>query len=415
MMSTENLLGEFKEAEHSTPRSLNSSIQVELERHASKNIRSGLVIAIIGAIFLLALASNQNPTILNWAWLTSVALACLTVWLWSVRISRDTRPSNGQIRALVTTSSLIFAALYGAATVIFITPDYIENSVFAAITLIALSYAWPLTHALLPIYRHLFLSLFFAPLFITLLSYQPQISPGFLILVALTYFIFNRNQLSQRRAFSWATGNMIKANEHSDVVVATSQKITSLIEQTPLGFIEWNQEREIIGWNPAATTIFGYSKEEVLGRTTDFLFDKKKSFLLQQVENDLFLFGKDFTGTAENVTRDGTMIICEWNDTPLFDEAMNVVGAASFVEDVTDRVNLETRIKQQAYFDPLTGLPNRHRLMEELNRVVALAQRSQNYCSLLFIDLDHFKEINDTRGHHYGDLALALFAQRRAK
>ena len=90
---------------------------------------------------------------------------------------------------------------------------------------------------------------------------------------------------------------------------------------------------------------------------------------------------KDFTGTAENVTRDGTMIICEWNDTPLFDAAMNVVGAASFVEDVTDRVNLETRIKQQAYFDPLTGLPNRHRLMEELNRVVALAQRSQNYCS----------------------------------
>ena len=83
-----------------------------------------------------------------------------------------------------------------------------------------------------------------------------------------------------------------------------------------------------------------------------------------------------------------------------------MVGAASFVEDVTDRVNLETRIKQQAYFDPLTGLPNRHRLMEELNRVVALAQRSQNYCSLLFIDLDHFKEINDTRGHHYGDLAL---------
>ena len=182
-----------------------------------------------------------------------------------------------------------------------------------------------------------------------------------------------------------------------------------------MGLLNGIKQREIIGWNPAATTIFGYSKEEVLGRTTDFLFDRKKSFLLQQVENDLFLFGKDFTGTAENVTRDGTVIICEWNDTPLFDDAMNVVGAASFVEDVTDRVKLETRIKQQAYFDPLTGLPNRHRLMEELTRVIALAQRSQNYCSLLFIDLDHFKEINDTRGHHYGDLALTLFAQRLRK
>ena len=53
--------------------------------------------------------------------------------------------------------------------------------------------------------------------------------------------------------------------------------------------------------------------------------------------------------------------------------------------------------------------------MEELNRVIALAQRNHNYCSLLFIDLDHFKEINDTRGHHYGDQALTLFAQRLRK
>jgi diguanylate cyclase (GGDEF)-like protein/PAS domain S-box-containing protein len=415
MMSTENLLGEFKEAEHSTPRSINRSIQLELERHVSKNITAGLGISMVGAICLFVLASDQNPKLWHWAWLTAVALGNLAIWLWSVNISRDARPSSGQTRVLITTSSLICAALYGAASVIFITPERLENSAFAAIMLITVAYAWPLTYALLSGFRHLFLSLIFVPLFLTLLRHQAQISPGFLILVALTYFILNRNQLSQRRAFSWATGNMIKANEHSDVVIATSQKITSLIEQTPLGFIEWSQQREIIGWNPAATTIFGYSKEEVLGRTTEFLFDKKKSFLLQQVENDLFLFGKDFTGTAENVTRDGTTIICEWNDTPLFDEAMNVVGAASFVEDVTDRVNLETRIKQQAYFDPLTGLPNRHRLMEELNRVVALAQRSQNYCSLLFIDLDHFKEINDTRGHHYGDLALALFAQRLRK
>ena len=419
MMSTENLLGEFKEAEHSTPRSLNSSIQVELEQHVSKNIASGLGISMVGAIFLVALAHTQSAAVftwnLNWIWLAAVALASLTTWLWSVRSRREAKPSTSRTRALITTSSLTFAALYGAAAAIFISPDSIENSVFAAITLIALTFAWPLTHALAPILRHLFLSLVFAPLFIALLSYQPQINPGFLLLVGLTYFILNYHQLHERRAFSWATSNMIKAKEHANVVTATSQKFTSLIEQTPLGFIEWNQEREIIGWNPAATTIFGYAKEEVLGRTTEFLFDKKKSFLLQQVENDLFLFGKDFTGTAENVTRDGTMIICEWNDTPLFDEAMNVVGAASFVEDVTDRVNLETRIKQQAYFDPLTGLPNRHRLMEELNRVVALAQRSQNYCSLLFIDLDHFEEINDTRGHHYGDLALALFAQRLRK
>jgi len=415
MMSTENLLGEFKEVEHSSPRSFNRSIQVELEGHVSKNLSSGLILSMIGAILLFVLASAQNPLLGHWVWLSLVSLLSLAIWLWLVQITRHGQPTSRQNRAIITVSSITYAAVYGMASVVFISPEQPESTAITTLALILVAYAWPLSYALSGGFRHLFLSLIFVPLCFSLFNYQPEISRGFPILIALAYLALNHNQISQRRTFKWATGNMLRASEHSDMVVATSQKITSLIEQTPLGFIEWNQERQIIGWNPAATTIFGYAKEEVLGRTTEFLFDKKKSFLLQQVENDLFLFGKDFTGTAENVTRDGSIIICEWNDTPLFDEAMNVVGAASFVEDVTDRVKLETRIKQQAYFDPLTGLPNRHRLMEELNRVVALAQRSQNYCSLLFIDLDHFKEINDTRGHHYGDLALALFAQRLRK
>ena len=415
MMSTENLLGEFKEVEHSSPRSFNRSIQVELEGHVSKNLSSGLILSTIGAILLFVLASAQNPLLGHWVWLSLVSLSSLAIWLWLVQIPRHGQPTSRQNRAIITVSSITYAAVYGMASVVFISPEQPESTAITTLALILVAYAWPLSYALSGGFRHLFLSLIFVPLCFSLFNYQPEISRGFPILIALAYLALNHNQISQRRTFKWATGNMLRASEHSDVVVATSQKITSLIEQTPLGFIEWNQERQIIGWNPAATTIFGYATEEVLGRTTEFLFDKKKSFLLQQVENDLFLFGKDFTGTAENVTRDGSIIICEWNDTPLFDEAMNVVGAASFVEDVTDRVKLETRIKQQAYFDPLTGLPNRHRLMEELNRVVALAQRSQNYCSLLFIDLDHFKEINDTRGHHYGDLALALFAQRLRK
>ena len=53
--------------------------------------------------------------------------------------------------------------------------------------------------------------------------------------------------------------------------------------------------------------------------------------------------------------------------------------------------------------------------MEELNRAISLAQRTKSFCALLFIDLDHFKEINDSRGHHYGDLVLTLFAQRLRK
>jgi diguanylate cyclase (GGDEF)-like protein/PAS domain S-box-containing protein len=415
MMSTENLLGEPKEAEHSNPRSLKESIQVELERHALENLKFGLGVSVISAAILFLLATNQLPSIFQWIWLGSVVMSALSLWLWAVNASRSDSLPIRQTSAVIIIASSLFAVLWGLSAPVFISLQELEISALTVIIIATLTISWPLNHIHSRVFRHLFLSAIFVPMLGSLYLFHPQIHPSFLALVALLYALINRGVVNYRQELFEATGNMLKADERSQQIITTSQKIASLIEQTPLGFIEWNQQREIISWNPAATTIFGYAKEEVLGRTTGFLFEQKKTFLQQQVENDLFLFGKDFSGTAENVTSDGTVIICEWNNTPLFDDAMNVVGAASFVEDVTDRVKSETRIKQQAYFDPLTGLPNRHRLMEELTRVIALAQRNQNYCSLLFIDLDHFKEINDTRGHHYGDLALTLFAQRLRK
>lgn len=415
MMSTENLLGEAKDVEQPSPRSLKKSIKAELERHALENLGFGLSISVLSGAILFLLASTENLSLFHWSWFAGLCTSSLAVWLWKVRAARSGGLTTSQSTATVVTASSLFALLWGLASPLFLNPEQPEIAVISVAVIATLSTAWPLNYAHSTLCRHLFLAAILSPLLASIYLYYPQMQVSFLALVILFYAMANRAVINFRNRLVEASADKIKARERSEQIITTSQKIASLIEQTPLGFIEWNQQREIISWNPAATTIFGYSKEEVLGRTTDFLFDQKKSFLQQQVENDLFLFGKDFTGTAENITSDGTVIICEWNDTPLFDDAMNVVGAASFVEDVTDRVKLETRIKQQAYFDPLTGLPNRHRLMEELTRVIALAQRNHNYCSLLFIDLDHFKEINDTRGHHYGDLALTLFAQRLRK
>ena len=83
--------------------------------------------------------------------------------------------------------------------------------------------------------------------------------------------------MTYRRGFIDRAMSNKRAEDDSQQVVTTSKKITRLIEQTPLGFIEWNEHREIIGWNPAATAIFGFTKSEVVGRTTDFLFEDKKN------------------------------------------------------------------------------------------------------------------------------------------
>jgi hypothetical protein len=119
MMSTENLLGEFKEVEHSSPRSFNRSIQVELEGHVSKNLSSGLILSTIGAILLFVLASAQNPLLGHWVWLSLVSLSSLAIWLWLVQITRHGQPTSRQNRAIITVSSITYAAVYGMASVVF--------------------------------------------------------------------------------------------------------------------------------------------------------------------------------------------------------------------------------------------------------------------------------------------------------
>jgi diguanylate cyclase (GGDEF)-like protein/PAS domain S-box-containing protein len=85
------------------------------------------------------------------------------------------------------------------------------------------------------------------------------------------------------------------------------------------------------------------------------------------------------------------------------------VGAAV---DITERMRAEEKVAYLAYYDSLTGLANRRRLHDRLDQALVVSARNKSYGALLFIDLDHFKAINDTEGHEYGDLLLQAVAQR---
>lgn len=351
----------------------------------------------------------------TWAWLAGKTASGLIIWAAIENLEKRALFGKKIIGQFSYIAIAVSAFFWGTASLIFIDMSRAEVSLLAIAMIITLTAVESLTCTLATMPRRIFLIAAYLPLIIAIWTEFPDRGAGFLILLVALSSGIDLAARRHRSMYVQNTANNLRAEHNKQQMVSTSKKMTSLIEHTPLGFIEWNKNREIINWNPAARNIFGYDEEEVMGRNASFLFQENKDFLIQQVENDLFMFGKDFSGTTENLTRDGKVITCEWNYTPLLDESRNVVGAASFIEDITDRVRHESRIKQQAYFDPLTGLPNRHRLMEELNRVISFAQRNEQYCSLLFIDLDHFKHINDSRGHHYGDLTLSLFAQRLRK
>ena len=112
------------------------------------------------------------------------------------------------------------------------------------------------------------------------------------------------------------------------------------------------------------------------------------------------------------VTRSGERRTIAWRNTLLRDGSGEVVGILSSGEDITERLRAEEEISRLAYFDPLTGLPNRAQLEAELRRCVNRCSRSGRAVALLLVDLDNFKLVNDSFGHGAGDRLLRRIAGR---
>jgi diguanylate cyclase (GGDEF)-like protein/PAS domain S-box-containing protein len=112
------------------------------------------------------------------------------------------------------------------------------------------------------------------------------------------------------------------------------------------------------------------------------------------------------------IRKDGEVCWLSHRCRPVFSERGEYLGTRGANTDITRRKQAEEEIKQLAFYDPLTGLPNRRLMMDRLQHAETASMRSGRHGALLFIDLDNFKTLNDTLGHDVGDLLLQQVAQR---
>ncbi len=128
----------------------------------------------------------------------------------------------------------------------------------------------------------------------------------------------------------------------------SEQKLQMHIENTPLAVVEWDLDFRVVTWNPAAERIFGYTRTEAIGQHGHFIVPPDVRPAVDRVWQDLLTTKKGGKRGAanDNVTKDGRLISCEWYNTPLIDDAGRVLGVASLVQDVSERVGLEERLRQ---------------------------------------------------------------------
>ena len=191
--------------------------------------------------------------------------------------------------------------------------------------------------------------------------------------------------------------------------------LTSHFENSPLAVIEWDHEFHVRRWSPQAEKIFGWTESEVLGKHfRDWRFvveDDDPHFSAVNMR----LLDEGYPRTTSlnrNYRNDGRIIWCEWYNSSLRDESGNVVSILSLTQDVTTRVLAEERLIYQATHDGLTSLPNRAMLQDRMQQAISRARRNGVRVAALFIDLDRFKEVNDTLGHRIGDELLREIAER---
>jgi diguanylate cyclase (GGDEF)-like protein/PAS domain S-box-containing protein len=188
--------------------------------------------------------------------------------------------------------------------------------------------------------------------------------------------------------------------------------INQVFEATLNGVMVTDTHGNIARVNPAFTRLTGYSADEVTGRNAAILSSGRQSkAFYQALWHDLQTSGH-WEGEIWNRRKDGELYFEYLTISAIVDAGGKPAHFVAIFFDLTHRAKTEERLMRLATHDALTDLPNRMLLDERVEQAVLRARRSQKRVALLFVDLDHFKDINDTHGHAAGDEVLKIIAQR---
>ena len=178
--------------------------------------------------------------------------------------------------------------------------------------------------------------------------------------------------------------DVISEREKADEALAKlQQRLILHRELSPLGIIEWTTDLRFVDFNPAAQKIFGFSKKEVLGQhVSENILPESARKEIDKVWRGLLTNTGGVHSINENITKDGRVILCEWNNTPLINEQGKVVGVASYVEDITNQQQEEQQVRRAQKMDALGKLTGG--ISHDFNNILGVIM---GYAELLQLNL----------------------------
>ncbi|MDD2789077.1 MAG: EAL domain-containing protein [Sulfurimonas sp.] len=189
-------------------------------------------------------------------------------------------------------------------------------------------------------------------------------------------------------------------------------KLSLAVEQSPNSIVITDLDGNIEYVNAKFSAVTGYSLKEVLGKNPRILQSSKTPIETYDVMWEALQKGNTWEGELINKRKDGQIYIESAIISPVKATSGKITNYVAIKEDITEKKSAQEHIDNLAHFDQLTGLANRILFGEHAKYLLEHSKRTQTSVAIMFLDLDHFKDINDSLGHSIGDEVLKQTAQR---
>ncbi|MDA8195395.1 MAG: EAL domain-containing protein [Thermaerobacter sp.] len=193
---------------------------------------------------------------------------------------------------------------------------------------------------------------------------------------------------------------------------ASEERYRNILAEIKDGYFEVDISGNLTFFNPALCDILGYPADEMYGLNDRQYTDHQNAQELYQAFNRVYRTGIPFAAEWQIIRKDGERRYLDASVSLMRDDDNRPIGFRGIARDITERKNSELQLHFLAHHDRLTNLPNRSRVVEQLEMALQFARRRRQVLAVLFIDLDRFKNVNDTLGHAAGDQLLQGVAKR---
>ncbi len=225
---------------------------------------------------------------------------------------------------------------------------------------------------------------------------------------------FNRLQMGIAQAALGLDGAREGLSEARDQLTQKRDelRIAAIAFESQEGMIVTDANNIILRVNTAFTHLTGYAAEEVIGKTPSMLNSESHDKAFFDAMWSALKTRGFWEGEVMNRHKDGKVSPHHLLVTAVKNAEKEVTNYVTTLLDISQRKDAELEIERLAFYDPLTGLPNRRLLMDRLKHAMATSTRNGRDGALLFLDLDHFKTLNDSLGHEVGDELLKQVSGR---